>query len=124
MTTFLTMSYILFVNPQILSKVITVPNAFTQILFATALASCVGSIVMGVVARYPFALGAGDGAQRLLCLHRLHDAENPMADCAGRRLLEALMFMVLSVGGDGQAIVSGIPGDQDGHHRRHGMSWR
>ena len=57
-TTFATMSYILVVNPQILSKA-GIP--FDGVLFATALSSALASIVMGLWARYPIALAPGMG---------------------------------------------------------------
>ena len=60
-TTWLTMSYILFVNPQVLQSAIPVPNAFVQLLMATCLAAAFGSLVMGIVARYPFAQAPGMG---------------------------------------------------------------
>ena len=60
-TTWLTMSYILFVNPQVLLSAIPVPNAFVQLLMATCLAAAFGSLVMGIVARYPFAQAPGMG---------------------------------------------------------------
>src|ERR687889_2420624 len=60
-TTWLTMSYILFVNPQVLLPAIPVPNAFVQLLMATCLAAAFGSLAMGIVARYPFAQAPGMG---------------------------------------------------------------
>src|SRR5262245_64174627 len=57
-TTFLTMAYIIFVNPTILSEA-GVP--FSGALFATCIASAVGSLMMGLVANYPFALAPGMG---------------------------------------------------------------
>ncbi|MHB2016662.1 MAG: NCS2 family permease [Candidatus Xenobia bacterium] len=108
-TTFLTMSYILFVNPQILSTVIRVPNAFAQILFATALASAVGSIVMGVVAKYPFALAPGMGLNAYFAFSVCMTMKIPWQTALGAVFVEALIFMVLSVGGIRQAVVSGIP---------------
>ena len=60
-TTWLTMSYILFVNPQVLSGAIDVPNGFNQLLTTTCLAAAFGSLAMGIVARYPFAQAPGMG---------------------------------------------------------------
>jgi len=57
-TTFLTMAYILAVNPQILSEAgVPVEGA----LFATAVSAAFGSILMGLLANYPFALAPGMG---------------------------------------------------------------
>ena len=60
-TTFLTMVYILFVNPDILGAAIQIEGVdqtqiAAQILTATALAAALGSALMGLLARYPFAL--------------------------------------------------------------------
>src|SRR5690606_31938373 len=57
-TTFLTMAYILVVNPQILGDAgVPVEGA----LFATAASAAIGSILMGFLANYPFALAPGMG---------------------------------------------------------------
>ena len=57
-TTFMTMAYILAVNPNILSAAGMDANA---VLIATALASFVGTICMAVFSNYPFALAPGMG---------------------------------------------------------------
>ncbi|MDL2290501.1 NCS2 family permease [Desulfovibrio sp. OttesenSCG-928-F20] len=58
MTTFLTMSYILFVNPSVLSSA-GMPS--TAVFVATALAAAICSIVMGLVANTPFGMAPGMG---------------------------------------------------------------
>src|SRR5437764_13777776 len=63
-TTFLTLVYIVFVNPAILSGTADVHGtklSFDQVLAVTALAGGVLTIVMGVFGRYPFALALGLG---------------------------------------------------------------
>jgi AGZA family xanthine/uracil permease-like MFS transporter len=57
-TTFMSMSYILFIQPAVLSKAGMNPDA---VFMATCLASGVASILMGVLANYPLALGPGMG---------------------------------------------------------------
>src|SRR5947199_6726903 len=57
-STFLTMSYILFVNPAILSAA---GLPFDAVAVATALAAAIASIGMGLIANYPFALASGLG---------------------------------------------------------------
>jgi adenine/guanine/hypoxanthine permease len=62
--TFLTMAYILFVNPQILGSVAApggVKLPFDQVLTVTALVAGIATLAMGVYGRYPFALAAGLG---------------------------------------------------------------
>ena len=58
LTTFMTMAYILAVNPSILGEAGMNPNA---VMIATALASFVGTILMALLANYPFALAPGMG---------------------------------------------------------------
>ena len=65
-TTFLTMAYILFVNPSILGETGMDKGA---VFVATCLAAAIGSTIMGLIANYPIAL-APAWPQRLLHLHR------------------------------------------------------
>ena len=58
LVTFLTISYILFVNPQILSEAGMPAN---DVAVATALASAAATLAMGLWANYPFALAPGMG---------------------------------------------------------------
>ena len=57
-TTFMTMAYILAVNPSILSATGMDPTA---VLLATALASFIGTAAMALMANLPFAMSAGMG---------------------------------------------------------------
>ncbi len=108
-TTFLTMSYILFVNPAILGLVITVPHAFEQLLFATAIASCVGSIMMGLIAGYPFALAPGMGLNAYFTYSVCMGMHVRWQTALGAVFVEAIIFLLLSFGGVRQAILAGIP---------------
>ena len=58
LTTFMTMAYILAVNPSLLSAA---GMDKTAVLMATALASFVGTLLMALLANYPFALAPGMG---------------------------------------------------------------
>jgi AGZA family xanthine/uracil permease-like MFS transporter len=63
-TTFMTMGYILVVNPIILSNAIFLNqqgDLFSQLAVATAIASAVGTLCMGIFANYPFGLAPGMG---------------------------------------------------------------
>src|SRR5699024_6235349 len=64
LTTFLAMSYVIFVNPDVLSSAIVIPgvdNVFSQLVMVTCMAAFLGSLVMGVIARFPFAQAPGMG---------------------------------------------------------------
>lgn len=58
LTTFMTMSYIIFVEPTILHKT---GMSFHSVMVATCISSMIGTILMGILANYPIALGAAMG---------------------------------------------------------------
>ena len=58
-TTFMTMAYILAVNPNLLSNEFGSNMDATAVLIATCLASFVGTLAMALLANYPFALAPG-----------------------------------------------------------------
>ena len=57
-TTFMTMAYIIFVNPGILSDAMG-KELFPEIMFATCVSSAIATLIMGLAANYPFALAPG-----------------------------------------------------------------
>lgn len=65
LTTFMTIAYILAINPSILSK--AGMDAGT-VFMATALAACLGTLFMAVFANYPFALAPGMGLNAFLLI--------------------------------------------------------
>ena len=66
-TTFMTMAYILAVNPNLLSQAGMDPTA---VLIATCLASFIGTFAMALLANYPFALAPGM-TECILCIYRM-----------------------------------------------------
>ncbi|GBF06247.1 xanthine/uracil/vitamin C permease [Deinococcus aerius] len=109
LTTFLTMSYILFVNPQVLGTAIKVPNAFVQLLMTTAIAAAFGSLVMGLVARYPFAQAPGMGLNAFFAFTVVQGLGIPWQTALGAVFISGVLFVLLSVLGARQAIVQAIP---------------
>jgi len=59
-TTFVTMAYIVIVNPMILSNALG-QNLFPELLFATCISAALATLIMGIGANYPFALAPGMG---------------------------------------------------------------
>ena len=108
-TTWLTMSYILFVNPQVLSSAIDVPNAFNQLLTTTCLAAAFGSLAMGIVARYPFAQAPGMGLNAFFAYSVVGAMGYTWQTALGAVFISGVLFVVLSVAGARQAIVKAIP---------------
>ena len=108
-TTWLTMSYILFVNPQVLAPAIPVDNAFVQLLMTTCLAAAFGSLVMGIVARYPFAQAPGMGLNAFFSFTVVGALGYPWQTALGAVFISGALFVILSVVGARRAIVKAIP---------------
>ena len=102
-TTFLTMAYILIVNPRILQNAIVIDGVdlFPELLTATALAAAIGTLLMGLLAKYPFALAPGMGINRVLHLHGRARAGRRLADRARRGV--CVRARVHRAVGDGRA---------------------
>ncbi|MFC4639650.1 NCS2 family permease [Deinococcus hohokamensis] len=108
-TTFLTMSYILFVNPQVLSSAIPVPNAFVQLLMVTAISAAFGSLAMGLIAKYPFAQAPGMGLNAFFAFSVVLGMKVPWQTALGAVFISGVLFVLLSALGARQAIVRAIP---------------
>ncbi len=109
LTTFLTMSYVLFVNPQVLGSAIVVPNGFAKLLIVTALAAAIGSLLMALVARYPFAQAPGMGLNAYFAYTVVLGQKIPWQTALGAVFISGLLFVLLSVVGVRQAVVRAIP---------------
>jgi len=103
------MSYILFVNPQVLSSAVHVPNAFVQLLMVTAISAAAGSLMMGLVARYPFAQAPGMGLNAFFAYTVVGSMKIPWQTALGAVFISGALFVLLSAIGARQAIVRAIP---------------
>jgi AGZA family xanthine/uracil permease-like MFS transporter len=108
-TTFLTMSYVLFVNPLVLGNAIAIPNGFAKLLVVTALAAAIGSALMGLVARYPFAQAPGMGLNAYFAYTVVLGQKIPWQTALGAVFISGGIFVLLSLLGARQAIVRAIP---------------
>lgn len=108
-TTFLTMAYILFVNPSILGKAIPIEGAGPQLLTATALAAAVGSLLMGLLARYPFALAPGMGINAYFTYTVVLGQGVPWPTALGATFVSGLFFLAISLTGLRAWLVDAIP---------------
>ncbi len=106
LTTFLTMAYILAVNPLILSEAgVPIEGA----LFATAVAAAVGSILMGVLANYPFALAPGMGLNAYFTYGVVLGLGVPWQTALGAVFVSGVVFLVLTLGRIRELVVRAIP---------------
>ena len=106
-TTFLTMSYILAVNPAMFSVLDGMPAgaAFT----ATALAAIVGTFVMAFWAKLPFGLAPGMGLNAFFVYTVCLGMGYPWQFALTAVLIEGLLFVLLTVSKMREAIVNAIP---------------
>lgn len=108
-TTFLSMAYILAVNPSILGAVMDPGGVFA----ATALASGVATLVMALYANYPIALSAGLGVNAYfaytVCLGELGGAEGAFRIALTAVLVEGIIFIIMSFFKIREQIVNSIP---------------
>jgi AGZA family xanthine/uracil permease-like MFS transporter len=105
-TTFLTMAYIVLVNPAILAAAGVPLPAVTA---ATCLSAAFGSILMGVVARYPIALAPGMGLNAYFTYTVCLKMHVPWQTALGAVFLSGVVFLALTAAGIRQMILRSIP---------------
>lgn len=105
-TTFMTMAYILAVNPSILSAC---GMDSTAVLLATALASFIGTACMALLANMPFALSAGMGLNAYMAYTVCGAMGYSWQVALLAVLIEGLIFIVLSLTNVREAIFNAIP---------------
>jgi AGZA family xanthine/uracil permease-like MFS transporter len=105
-TTFMTMAYILAVNPSMLSAA---GMDSTAVLIATCLASCLGTLVMAFLANYPFALAPGMGLNAYFAYTVCGAMGYSWKVALMAVFLEGIVFIILSLTNVREAIFNAIP---------------
>jgi len=105
-TTFLTMAYIVLVNPAILADAGVPLPAVTA---ATCLSAAFGSILMGIIARYPIALAPGMGLNAYFTYTVCIKMHVPWQTALGAVFLSGCIFLALTAAGIRQMILRAIP---------------
>ncbi|MGA2252780.1 NCS2 family permease [Terracidiphilus sp.] len=105
-TTFVTMAYIVLVNPAILADAGVPLPAVTA---ATCLSAAFGSILMGVVARYPLALAPGMGLNAYFAYTVCIKMHVPWQTALGAVFISGVVFLLLTGVGIRQMILRAIP---------------
>lgn len=106
LTTFMTMAYILAVNPSILGDAGMDPTA---VLLATCLASFLGTLCMGLMANMPFALSAGMGLNAFFTYTVVQTFGYPWQVALFAVFIEGIIFIILSLTKVREAIFDAIP---------------
>ena len=113
LTTFLTMAYILIVNPSMLSNFGATGIPFDDALFATAIAAFVGCVVMGLWANLPFALAPGMGLNAYFTFAVVLGMGIPWDVALAAVFVEGIIFLIISLPAVGwrTQMINSIPTD-------------
>jgi len=106
LTTFITMAYIIFVNPAILSETGMPLAAVTT---STCLCAGIGSILMGALANYPLALAPGMGLNAYFTYTAVKGMGVPWQTALGAVFLSGVIFLLLTFGGIRQQLLAAVP---------------
>jgi adenine/guanine/hypoxanthine permease len=103
-TTFMTMAYIIFVNPAILSAA---GMDFGAVMTATIIAAGVTTILMGLLTNYPFALASGMGLNAFFAF--VVAAQFGWQAALGAVFISGVVFLILSISGSISHIDAAVP---------------
>ncbi|MGD9480730.1 UNVERIFIED_ORG: NCS2 family permease [Roseateles sp. XES5] len=106
LTTFLTMSYIIFVNPDILS---TTGMDRDAVFVATCLAAALGSMVMATMANWPIGMAPGMGLNAFFAFTVVAALGFTWQQALGAVFISGLIFVILTVTGVRSWLIEGIP---------------
>ena len=106
LTTFMTMGYIVVVNPQILSET---GMPVEGVLFATCLSAAVATLIMGLWANYPIALAPGMSLNAYFTYSIVLGRGVPWQTALGVVFLSGVVFLLLTLTSVREQIVNGIP---------------
>lgn len=108
LTTFVSMAYILFVNPSILGDAGMDKGA---VFTATALSAILGSLLMGILANYPIAIAPGLGDNAFFTYSVVIAMGIPWEDAMAGVLVAAVLFTILSFLKVREIVIDAIPQD-------------
>src|SRR5688572_4760777 len=106
LTTFLTMSYIVFVNPSILGSTGMDAGA---VFVATCLAAAIGSLVMAFAANYPVGMAPGMGLNAFFAFTVVGAMGYTWQQALGAVFVSGIVFLLLSITGARAWLIAGIP---------------
>lgn len=106
LTTFLSMAYILAVNPMILSET---GMDWGAIFTATCLAAALGTLVMGIVAKYPVALAPGMGLNTAFTFTAVLGMGIPWETALSGVLVSGVILVILTLTGIREIVINAIP---------------
>lgn len=107
-TTFLAMAYILFVNPQVLGQAHMDKGA---LFTATALSAAIGTLLMGLLARYPVAIAPGMGLNAFFTYTVVIGMHVPWQTAIAGVFIAGVIFVIITIFKIREMIINAIPED-------------
>lgn len=107
-TTFLAMAYILFVNPQVLGATHMDTGA---VFTATALSAAIGTLIMGILARYPIAIAPGMGLNAFFTYTVVIGMHIPWQTAIAGVFIAGVIFVIITIFKIREIIINAIPED-------------
>ncbi|MGI6442632.1 MAG: NCS2 family permease [Synergistaceae bacterium] len=105
-TTFMTMAYIVFVSPDMLSKT---GMPFGSVLTATCLGAAIGTFLMAILANYPFALASGVGLIPFFTFSVVIGMGIPWQTALTAVFIEGIFFIILTLTSIREEVVNSLP---------------
>jgi len=105
-TTFMTMAYILFVNPSILQEA---GMPFNAVFYATAFSSIIATVLMGLTANYPFALAPGMGLNAYFTYSVVLGLGIPWQTALGAVFISGILMVLLTATRVREMIINSAP---------------
>lgn len=109
LTTFLTMAYILAVNPGLLSNEFGAGMPFQSVFLATALSAALASIIMGLYANYPIALAPGMGVNAFFSFTAVGLLGGSWQAGLAAVFISGVLFLIISLTGIRKMVINAIP---------------
>lgn len=112
LTTFMTMAYILVVHPLIMSDAVFINeprDLFGELVVVTGIAAAIGSLVMGIYARYPFVQAPGMGTNAFFVYSVVLTLGIDWRVALAAVLLEGLIFITLTITDLRRHLISAVP---------------
>ena len=108
-TTFMTMAYILIVNPLMLAQDGATGMDFGKVFTATALSALIGTLIMAFLAKLPFALAPGMGLNAFFVFSVVLARQKSFQFALTAVFMEGIIFLLLSAFNVREAIIKSIP---------------
>ncbi len=111
-TTFMTMAYILVVNPLILSDAIFLnepQDLFAELVVATAVSAGIGTLIMALLAKYPFALAPGMGINAFFAYSVVLGLGIDWRVALASVFIEGLIFILLTISDLRRHLITAVP---------------